>query len=104
MDGLVQELLRLENAKHNALIAIDAPAYEANVQEQIRLLRTSKGPGPGVTNVQQLLALSQLVSVNAGLVQNLLLTSPLFMLNSNSYTAAGRLSVPPPSRNVSMEA
>jgi hypothetical protein len=64
----------------------------------------AKGNRSGVTNVPQLLALSRLISTNAHLVQNLLATSPHFALNSNGYTAAGRLSVPPPSRNVSMEA
>jgi hypothetical protein len=103
MDGLVEDLLRLENAKHTALVSIDPYAYEASVREQIRLVNGSKGNRSGVTNVEQLLALSRLISVNARLVQNLVSTSPLFALSSG-YTAAGRLSVPPPSRNVSMEA
>jgi len=38
MDGLVEELLRLESAKHKALVSIDAVAYEASVCEQMRLV------------------------------------------------------------------
>ena len=38
MDGLVEELLRFESAKHEALVLIDAAAYEASVREQMRLL------------------------------------------------------------------
>jgi hypothetical protein len=30
MDGLVEGLLRLDSAKHEALVLIDAAAYEAN--------------------------------------------------------------------------
>jgi lipid A disaccharide synthetase len=36
MDGLVEELLRLESAKPEALVLIDAAAYEVSVREQVR--------------------------------------------------------------------
>jgi len=35
MDGLVEELLRLESAKHKALVEIDASAYDASVRAQL---------------------------------------------------------------------
>jgi hypothetical protein len=78
MDGLVEELLRLESAKHKALVEIDASAYNLHIQTQWRLLAVSKPYGATVTNVERLLALSQLITLNTRLLQNLSLTSPLF--------------------------
>src|SRR5919198_530088 len=51
------ELLRLERAKHDALIVIDAPAYDLSVREQMRLLAASKDSIPQAESVDQLLAL-----------------------------------------------
>jgi hypothetical protein len=107
MDGLVEELLRLEGAKHDALVKIDAPAYEATVREQVRLLAESKDARErSVTSVQPLLALSQLITLNTRLLQNLLSTTPLFHFthSGGNYTAGGRASVPRVSRRVSVEA
>ena len=53
MDGLVEELMRLENAKHKALVLIDAPAYDATVREQMRLLAASKQQSPQVASVER---------------------------------------------------
>jgi hypothetical protein len=103
MDGLVEELLRLEGAKHTALISIDAPAYDASVREQMQLLAASTDSSRTVTRVERLLALSQLITLNTRLLQNLLLTTPLFD-SSGSYTATGSVSVPVSSRRVSLEA
>src|SRR6266516_3371848 len=55
MDGLVEELLRLESAKHKALVEIDAPAYDANVRAQLRLVSASKKTLDKVANVERLL-------------------------------------------------
>jgi hypothetical protein len=105
MDGLVEELLRLESAKHKALVEIDASAYEAHVQTQLRLLSVSKGSTDNTTTVERLLALSQLITLNTRLLHNLVSTSPLFAFNKNSYTAKGRVSMPAAiSRRVSVEA
>jgi hypothetical protein len=105
MDGLVEELLRLESAKHKALIEIDASAYDAHVRTQLRLLTASKGSAENVTNVERLLALSQLITLNTRLLQNLISTSPLFAFSKNGYTSKGLLSVPATSpRRVSIEA
>jgi hypothetical protein len=93
MDGLVEQLLRLENAKHKALILIDAPSYDANVREQMRLVAESKSSiAPATspaTSVEQLFALSQLITLNTRLLQNLLATTPLF--REAGYTAKGRI-------------
>src|SRR5258708_1359952 len=105
MDGLVAELFRLESAKHKALVEIDAPTYDAHVQTQLRLLSISKkSPADNVTNVERLLVLSQLITLNTRLLQNLVSTSPLFAFSKNGYTATGTIAIPAISRRVSVEA
>jgi hypothetical protein len=104
MDGLVEELLRLERAKHKALVTIDAPTYDASVREQMRVLGETKGSMQSVADIEPLLVLSRLISLNARLLQNLLLTAPFFALGLNGYTAAGRLSLPSESGRVMVEA
>jgi hypothetical protein len=107
MDGLVKELLRLESAKHKALIEIDASAYDTHVQSQLRLLsvsNTSAGNVTDITNVEQLLALSQLITLNTRLLQNLISTSPLFAFSKNGYTAKGQVAIPSIPQRVSVEA
>src|SRR5215467_12200806 len=78
MDGLVEELLRLESAKHKALIEIDASSYDANVREQLRLVTVSKVNPDSVANLESVLALSQLITLNSRLLQNLISTTPWF--------------------------
>ena len=104
MDGLVNELLRLESAKHKALIEIDAPAYDANVREQMRLIAVSKRNPKPVSDIERLLTLSQLITLNTRLLQNLISTSPVFAFSKNGYAANGRASAPVVSRRVSIEA
>ena len=104
MDGLVEELWRLENSKHTALILIDAAAYDANVREQMRLLAEAKEPVTSVTNVERLLALSQLITLNTRLLHNLMSTTPLFNMIGNAYAADGRASVGQTPQRVSVEA
>jgi hypothetical protein len=105
MDGLVEELLRLESAKHTALVEIDASAYDSHVQTQLRLISISREPVDNTTtNVERLLALSQLITLNTRLLQNLVSTSPLFAFSKNGYTANGRISIPATPRRVSVEA
>ena len=104
MDGLVEELLRLESAKHRALVLIDAATYDANVREQMRLLAVSKGSDSPAPSVERLLALSQLITLNTRLLQNLVSTSPSFAFSKNGYTAKGRATAPAASRRVSIEA
>ena len=104
MDGLVEELLRLESAKHKALVEIDATAYDVNVQAQLRLLSLRKASAGEVTNIEQLFALSQLITLNTRLLHNLVSTSPLFAFSKNGYTADGRISIPTVPRRVAVEA
>ena len=100
MDGLVEELLRLESAKHKALVEIDASAYDLNVRAQMRLLAFSKDAPYKVSSVERLLALSQLITLNTRLLQNILSTSPLFAFHKNGYTSKGRASSPATSLRV----
>lgn len=104
MDGLVEELLRLESAKHEALIQIDATAYDENVRQQLRVLAESKQSLSYVTSVERLLALSQLITLNTRLLNNLVASSPLFASLTNGYTAAGRMSSRTATGHMSVEA
>jgi len=101
MDGLVEQLLRLEGAKHEALILIDAPAYDASVREQLRIL-TDITATTGVTKIEPLLALSQMITLNGRLLKNLLASTTLF--DSIGYTAEGRLPALLASGRISVEA
>ena len=103
MDGLVEELLRLESAKHKALIEIDASAYDASVREQLRLVSVSKLTPDSVASVERLLALSQLITLNSRLLQNLVSTTPWFAFSENGYTAEGRLSLQSNPQRLSIE-
>jgi hypothetical protein len=103
MDGLVEQLWRLESAKHRALVSIDAPAYEATVREQMRLLGASKGT-IRVTNLERLLALSQLITLNTRLFKNLVSSTPVFNFSGNGYAANGDVSVQSLSPRLSVEA
>src|SRR6266516_982206 len=103
MDGLVEELLRLEDAKHKALVAIDASAYDDNVRKQMLLLSSSKSVETAPAQVDRLLALSQLITLNTRLLQNLVSTTPWFALSSNNgYNAKGRVSDVTTSRRISV--
>ena len=85
MDGLLEELLRLESAKYKALIEIDASAYEASVHAQLRLLSSSRNIRVEAFSVDRLQALSELITLNTRLLQNLVSSTPAF--NQNRYTA-----------------
>ena len=105
MDGLVEELLRLEGAKHKALIEIDPSAYDNTVREQMRLLAVSKGPAADkVASVERLLALSQLITLNTRLLQNLISTTPWFAFNHTGYTAKGGVTAGKTLHRVAVEA
>src|SRR5437870_13509126 len=104
MDGLVEELLRLEDAKHKALVAIDASAYDDNVRKQMLLLSSSKSVETAPAQVDRLLALSQLITLNTRLLQNLVSTTPWFAFSQNGYTPDGQVAAPAGSRGVVLEA
>lgn len=103
MDGLVEELLRLESAKHKALVKIDASAYDVSVREQMRLLSVSK-KAEHSANLERLLALSQLITLNTRLLQNLVSTTPWFAFSGNGYTAKGNVAQAGISHRVAVEA
>jgi hypothetical protein len=103
MDGLIEELFRLEQAKQDALISVDSSAYEAGVHEQLRLLSSPHDSVARGESVECLRALSQLIATNARLLQNLLSTTPLFDFRGN-YTAGGRVLPEPLAGRVSVEA
>ncbi len=75
MDGLVKKLLRLESAKHKAIIEIDPSAYDAHVQTQLRLLSISKESPDKSNDLEGLLSLSQLITLNTQLLKNFTSTS-----------------------------
>jgi hypothetical protein len=105
MDGLVEELLRLEGVKHKALIEIDAAAYDATVREQMRLVAVSRnGASAQAPDVERLLALSQLITLNTRLLQTLVSTTPWFAFNQNGYTPDGQMASAAGSRGVVLEA
>src|SRR5436190_14628943 len=104
MDGLVEELLRLESAKHQALVLIDATAYDATVREQMQLLADFGTFSGQVGNIERLLALSQLITLNTRLLQNLISTTPLFAVTANGYSSNGRVPLQQVPRRLSVEA
>ena len=96
MEGIFEALLRLEGAKHKALIQNDASAYEEYVRAQIRLLDSSSiSPADLETaarmSPQILGTLSRLIRLNTALFANLFTTSSVFALNQNQYTANGTM-------------
>ena len=96
MEGIFEALLRLEGAKHKALIQTDASAYEEHVRAQLRLLDSASILPADLETLarkspQTLGTLSRLIRLNAALFANLLTTSSVFALNQNQYTARGTM-------------
>jgi len=87
MEALVDKLLRLEKAKHEALILIDAPAYDTVVSEQVRLVADARESLAETASLERLLALSQLVTLNTRLLRDLLSTGSGFNV-SGKYKCA----------------
>jgi hypothetical protein len=84
MDGILEELLRLEGVKNRALIDLDPAAYEDSVQKQIELIND-----PGISE-----AISKLSNFNTTLYENLLATAPWILAASRSYTGQGQIEDP----------
>jgi hypothetical protein len=96
MEGIFEALLRLEGAKHKALIQTDASAYEEHVRAQLRLLDSASNSSSDLENAarkspQIIGTLSRLIRLNTALFANLLTTSSVFALNQNQYTADGSM-------------
>jgi len=103
MDGIVDELLRLEDAKHHALIGLDSATYDRSVREQTTLLEDSRLSAEARRASDKLLAFSKLASLNSNLYQNLLTTAP-WLASSGAYTGSGQLSSATAPRSFSAEA
>ena len=86
MDGLVEQLLRLESAKHQALVEINPSAYDANVRNQRRLIASNGTPVVQDSDLERLLSLSQLITLNERLLQNLMSTNLWFASNRANQT------------------
>jgi hypothetical protein len=97
MDGIVETLLRLENAKSKALIEGNAPAYDESVRAQRHLLDSSHDlESDARTSPASLAELEKRIRLNTSLFLNLISTSAVFARNMTSYSASG--TVEPPAR------
>jgi len=95
MDGIIETLLRLEGAKHKALIDGDAPAYDEHVRSQLHLLdSTPDFRAAARQSPHSIAALSKLIQHNTALFLNLLSTSPAFVFSQNGYTSNGTVETP----------
>ena len=104
MDGILEELLRLEDAKHHALVGLDSAVYEDSVRKQVRLLDDPGISAAARLGSDKLLAFSKIASINTSLYENLLATTPWIVAPSRSYTGRGHIAEPPSTRGFSAEA
>jgi hypothetical protein len=104
MNGILEELLRLEDAKHRALISLDSNVYEDSVQKQVRLIEDPGLLEAARAGSDKLLAFSRLANINTCLYENLLATAPWIPVASRSYTGQGRIAEPEVTRGFSAEA
>lgn len=103
MDGILEELLRLEKAKNHALIHLDPSEYDRAVQEQLVLIEDPRIREEALSGTRQLRAFSKLARINSGLFHNLLSTSP-WLASALGYTGRGRLADASPAGGFSAEA
>jgi hypothetical protein len=101
MDGILEELLRLENGKNQALISCDAAAYDNCVREQSRLINHPDIPSKARSSADKLLAFSRLANLNASLYFNLIAT--MTASPAQSYAGDGRMADTAASRRVLAE-
>jgi hypothetical protein len=90
MDGILDELLRLEDAKHQALIGLDPARYDRSVREQTLLIDDSRLAAEARQGADKLLAFSKLANLNTSLYKNLLTTMP-WLVAQAGYTGTGIL-------------
>jgi len=103
MDGIIDELLRLEDAKHHALIRLDPAIYDRAVREQTALLQDTRLTAEARKGSDKLVAFSKLASLNSSLYQNLLTITP-WVANPRAYTGNGQISMTTAPRSFSAEA
>ena len=94
MDGILEELLRLESVKNRALIELDSEAYEESVEQQIGLINQPGISEAARSGADTLAAISRLNSFNTTLYENLLATAPWILAASRSYTGQGEINDP----------
>ena len=94
MDGILEELLRLEGVKNRALIDLDPAVYEDSVQKQIVLINDPGISQAARTGRETLAAISKLSNFNTTLYENLLATAPWILASSRSYTGQGQIEDP----------
>ena len=103
MDGILDQLLRLEDAKHHALIGLDSATYDRSVRAQVALLDDNRLSAEARKDSDKLLAFSKLANLNSNLYQNLLMTAP-WVANPRAYTGTGHFSTTAAPRSFSAEA
>jgi hypothetical protein len=91
MDGVLDELLRLEDVKHQALINLDPVNYHRSVQDQIALLEDSRLSEEVAAGTEKLHNLSRLARINGILYLNLLSTAPWLDTLSRAYGDNGQM-------------
>jgi hypothetical protein len=103
MSNLVEELLEKESAKHQALIAGDAAAYEERVKEQLQLVSTNRDYAAAARECPaKVEILERMIRLNTLLLLNQFSASPVFgasgLLGRSEYTSGGTLEARPASR------
>lgn len=88
MDGIIDELLRLEDAKHQALIGLDPATYDRSVREQTVLIEDGRFASEARKGADKLLAFSKLANLNTSLYRSLLTTMP-WLVAQRGYTETG---------------
>jgi hypothetical protein len=90
MNGIVEELLRLERAKQKALIEGDAPAYDEAVRAQLHALDSTPNlEADARLASDELATLAKVIRLNAALFWNLMSVSPAFERSRSGYNARG---------------
>ena len=89
MDGILEELLRLENVKHHALLTVNSEVYEDSVLQQNSLIDNSGFSAEDRNGSADLLAFSKLARLNASLYENLLSSAPWVDRARNAYSDQG---------------
>jgi len=89
MDGILEELLRLENVKHHALMTLNSEVYEDSVLQQNSLIDKPGFSYADRSGTAYLLAFSKLARLNTSLYENLLSTAPWVDMAQSGYSDQG---------------
>lgn len=103
MDGILEELLRLESAKHQALLTLNSEVYEDSVQQQNSLIDNPGFSASDRAGSGNLLAFSKLAGINASLYENLLSTAPWLDMERSGYSGQGYRNDVPAAHGFSVE-